>query len=274
MLPEEASFSLFNRADGVRNLFKKIKPPLKPVRQPMKSQTNNPDELYRFAEFGRISSTLIHDLANPVTAISINLEELERGNKSLYVKQMREGVNYLDRCINSARLQLNNRTQSEFFDSKGALEKVISLLKPKANQNQVRIKYKLAKNVDLHGDVPKFEQIFSNLICNAIDACRNLSVKTGREVKILSFVEPKCDYLVVCVRDSGVGIANKDIKNVFKPFYTTKSSEEGTGLGLAITKRIVEEDFGGKIGVRSDKSSTTFMISLPIESKMRYIKRQ
>ncbi|NTW60353.1 MAG: hypothetical protein HGA43_14455, partial [Nitrospirae bacterium] len=71
------------------------------------------------------------------------------------------------------------------------------------------------------------------------------------------------DEVIICVSDTGIGIANEHLENIFDPFFTTKT--DGTGLGLAIVYRIIE-DLGGSIDVKSEPGKgTIFTIRLPFE---------
>lgn len=101
-----------------------------------------------------------------------------------------------------------------------------------------------------------FEWVIENLSKNAVDA---MGGKTGR---ITLHVEETSDKVIIEVSDTGKGIKKKDLKNVFRPGFTTK--KRGWGLGLSLAKRIVEEYHHGKIWVKSSElgKGTTFRIEL------------
>lgn len=103
-----------------------------------------------------------------------------------------------------------------------------------------------------------FEWVIENLSKNAVDA---MGGKVGR---ITLRVEETDKCAVIEVSDTGKGIKRKDLKNVFRPGFTTK--ERGWGLGLSLAKRIVEEYHNGKIWVKSSEvgKGTTFRIELPL----------
>jgi len=100
-----------------------------------------------------------------------------------------------------------------------------------------------------------FEWVIENLCKNAVDAMEG-------EGKITLFTGMEMGRVVVEVADTGKGIKKKDVKNVFRPGFTTK--QRGWGLGLSLAKRIVEEYHHGRIYVKSTEAGrgTTFRIEL------------
>ena len=93
-----------------------------------------------------------------------------------------------------------------------------------------------------------------NLVDNAVDAMNNGGKLTVRTSK-------KKGYVVLDIKDTGVGISNKELENLFKLFYTTK--EKGSGLGLAVSKKIID-DHGGYISVDSQPGEgTVFSVHIP-----------
>lgn len=220
-------------------------------------------EMYRFAEFGRLSSGLLHDLANPLTAVSLNLDQLEMTRNSRPMMNVRSGVMHMQKYLQSARKQLRDQGEVKLFNSKDEIEKVVEFLSSRARQHKVRVYRKLAKDVPLYGDSIKFSQVISNLVANAIDAYAGTPIHDKRTVHISSTVQKEDQTLIVTVTDYGVGIKSREIHHIFEPFYSTKSSDRGTGIGLTITKRIVEQDFDGTLTVVSSKASgTVFTVAI------------
>ncbi|MEE9913315.1 MAG: hypothetical protein K4571_16520 [Deltaproteobacteria bacterium] len=115
----------------------------------------------------------------------------------------------------------------------------------------------------VHVDEQKMIQVMINMALNAIEAMPEGGSLTFRTSKI----ETSAGLAVgITIRDTGTGISSEDMKNIFKPFYTTK--ERGVGLGLAICQRIIKEH-GGSIRVKSiPGQGSVFFIRLNVDGKM------
>ncbi|HEX5400486.1 MAG TPA: ATP-binding protein, partial [Verrucomicrobiae bacterium] len=115
----------------------------------------------------------------------------------------------------------------------------------------------------VRGDEPQLQQVFMNLLLNAIEAM-------GAGGVLMVATETVDDakgarQLNIHIQDNGTGISPENLRRVFEPFFTTK--KEGTGLGLAIVKRIAQEHHG-KIEVRSEiAKGSTFTLSLPVSGQ-------
>jgi signal transduction histidine kinase len=107
----------------------------------------------------------------------------------------------------------------------------------------------------VYADADQLNQVWQNLIQNAVQAMKNkgeLTVTIGAE----------SDGVAVCIIDSGCGIPAENLERVFEPFFTTKPAGEGTGLGLDICKKIID-DHHGEISVESRPGQTCFKVWLP-----------
>ncbi|MFT6835715.1 MAG: two-component system NtrC family sensor kinase [Francisellaceae bacterium] len=131
----------------------------------------------------------------------------------------------------------------------------------KAAANELKysmeIKLNLADCGNILGQPYNLNQVFINLFINASHACETHGLLTIRSVIDI-------DNVIIYVQDNGKGISEKDILNIFDPFYTTKPLGEGTGLGLPISLAIIEQH-NGIIEVQSEVNvGTCFKITLPI----------
>jgi len=119
---------------------------------------------------------------------------------------------------------------------------------------------------NLQGNAGQLQQVFTNLIINAMHASEPNSV-----IRISSRYCPALGEfggtIEFSVADTGHGIAKEDLKRIFEPFFTTKEVGQGTGLGLSVSYGIVKEH-GGEITVQSEVNhGTTFTVILPVQKK-------
>lgn len=220
-------------------------------------------ELQRFAELGRVSAGLIHDISSPLTAAILHLEQEEsRGVHS--IRHARRSIRVLERYVEAARQQLRQESRNINFCVKEQLRQVRRVVLPTANKQHVRLYFEVNKKHRLIGDPIKFQQIMTNLIINSIDAysgCR----ATTHEPTVRITVNACCKWLRIRVHDRGNGITTGQMPYLFEPFYSTKNpnATSGLGIGLSTVKHHVEKDFGGEISVSSTiDNGTEFNIKL------------
>ncbi|MBU6389416.1 GHKL domain-containing protein [Patescibacteria group bacterium] len=239
------------------------------TRELKQAQVNQMTQLYRFAEFGRLSSGLIHDLANPLTTISVSLEEFSASPNAKLLKQSRDGIRKIEQYIETARAQIRNETQLTVFSIEEEIKQVILFLHHKASVAKVKIKIAQEdKQLRLYGNPVKLNQVISNLVSNAIDAYEGVDASHDRLITITVIEAAKETRIEV--RDFGKGISRANLGRIFTPFFSTKDLKNGSGIGLSICKDIVEKDFRGQIDVASDRSSgTVFRVTLPYGQSIR-----
>ena len=239
---------------------------------------------------GLSATSLAHELSNPLSymynSISIirnNLEELLESESDLPTNNFsssRDTENLSDiykslESLEEGILRIKNITQN-LYDYKQTEKKIL-----KVNIHEIIDETLLLMNSEIngkieiekvYGDLPlidsyegKLHQVFTNIIKNALEA---LSVKqkhsnNKKVVSIFTSIE-KDDYISISIEDTGVGMDTNMIKNLFKPFTSTKKSSKPRGLGMSITSQIIEQH-QGTIKVKSIKNKgTRFTISLPI----------
>jgi signal transduction histidine kinase len=111
----------------------------------------------------------------------------------------------------------------------------------------------------VHGDRDLLNQVFLNLLLNALDA-----VQKGGRIQVRAGSDADRGFVSVDVTDNGSGIPAHVIGSIFDPFFTTKATGQGTGLGLSMSRSIVRQH-GGEIRVQSAVGAgTTFSVLLPV----------
>lgn len=219
-----------------------------------------------------LAAGLVHEIKNPLNAISINLQLLnedlqdlnsERDMKmSSRVQLLQKEVCRLDSIL-SDFLRFTKRPVLHFeeCDINEIIESVLDFIGPEAMQNSIRIlksfdtrlpKCNLDRNV--------IKQALLNVILNAQQAMPN-----GGELIVRTYRNG--ENVFIDITDTGVGIQKNKIDKIFQVYYSTKKT--GTGLGLPTVKRIIEEN-KGTINIRSvDGKGSSFLIKLPVNSKSK-----
>ncbi len=217
-------------------------------------------ELQRFAEVGRVSAGLIHDMSSPLTAAILHLEQ-----DGPSVRHARRSIRVLERYIEAARKQLRQQDCSTTFCVKREINQAKHILQPLARRRQLNLRFSVAAGHKLVGDPVKFQRIIANLVTNAMDAYDGAGSATQPFIWVA--VSVRQPWLVVRVRDWGKGIPPADLPHVFEPFYTTKepSAMGGTGIGLSTVKQYAEDCFEGRVSVTSPVGrGTEFLVELPL----------
>jgi two-component system NtrC family sensor kinase len=145
-------------------------------------------------------------------------------------------------------------------DVNNVLNQTIELLQSHAQTNNIKINKEMQPDLPIiASDQSQLQQVFLNLITNAIDAIE----KDGW----IDVITRKDDSrIVISIKDNGPGISKENLQKVFDPFFTTKEAGKGTGLGLSASYNIIEK-LGGTITAESKLSEgTVFKVMLPIIS--------
>jgi PAS domain S-box-containing protein len=222
----------------------------------------------RLAYLGEFSSTLAHEIRNPLAGIKTTAQAL-----SEELGQDASKREYIDRIIKEID-RLNDLLRTFFSFAKprsldltpchigGVVKEVKGLLAKEAEKMRVTINEVYADGIPpVSLDTNQMQQVFMNLFLNALDA-----MPVGGQLTVeIDKRDSQEEWIQVKVKDSGHGIAPEHLTKIFDPFFTTKS--KGLGLGLAITKKIME-GHGGTIAVKSAPGKgSTFILSLPVADK-------
>ena len=126
-----------------------------------------------------------------------------------------------------------------------------------------RIERKFLAKGDIECFPGKLNQVFMNILNNAIQAIEEKPEKETEEWILISTLDLPGDKIQIRIKDTGIGMIEQVKHKIFEPFFTTKSVGVGTGLGMAIVFKIIEEHFG-KIEVESEPGKgAEFILTLP-----------
>ena len=221
-------------------------------------------EAEKLASTGRVVASVAHEINNPLEGIinylQLLLERMEdKDEKRKYVELVMEGIYRIAgivRHLLDSNLNILEEEGDHNIDHH--IHNVVDLLQGKLSQHKITVKQFFDKKIPTVRCHPnQLEQVFTNLILNSAD-----SMPHGGIINIS--LQVKVDELQIEFTDSGCGIPEKDLTNIFEPFFSTKKGT-GTGLGLWICYNIIAEH-SGRISVRSKlNAGTTFQILLPLK---------
>lgn len=216
-------------------------------------------EMYRFAELGHMSVGLLHDVANHLSVLSLDIEDLKEAqeNRTAVATRVQESIHHLNSLTRQVRTQIKDESSPTTFNVAEELRHVAKLLEYKADVEHVTLVVKIDSPIEhftTKGSLNQFWQIMTNLISNAIDAYNDFNVS---ERLVLIQARRSGKNIVVKVVDRGKGIPEDILPHIFTPFYSSK--KHGTGVGLAISKRMVQKSFHGRLTATSSKRNGTVL---------------
>ncbi len=226
----------------------------------------------KMATIGRLAAGIAHEINNPLQMISSqagwmaellpeeeqgqvkNLEEYQKSVDKIRHHVKRAGT-ITHRLLGFSKKMAAQQGQVQVND---LLQETISFLNKEAEQGNITIQQSFDQELPaILTDGPQLQQVFLNLLNNAIDAAGD-----GGEVTIAT----SCDAgeIIVTFADNGTGIEKEHLKQLFDPFFTTKLPDKGTGLGLYISYDITRK-LGGSISAANRKEGgAIFTVRLPV----------
>ena len=225
----------------------------------------------RLASIGFLASGLAHEIGTPMGVIRGRAEYLSlypdnqknvRSNMEIIINQIDRISKLIYSLLNVARR--DNPESISTLCLNDALEDITRLLSSSLSKEGIELKLELEPNINIHANKSQLEQIFLNLLVNAIHAIktRSLTDKSTRfQITLKAIVVG--EYWEICLTDNGCGIAESHLKHIFEPFFTTKDPGSGTGLGLSIVQQIIFS-WRGNIRCESKENiGTSFFIRIP-----------
>lgn len=221
----------------------------------------------KMAAVGQLAAGVAHEVNNPLQIILSRVQLLmmrNRDNEPLVkdLQLIESNVKRISRIIRSlldfARHNSGNDTEWQPIDVGHLAAQTVELMRHLAEKNGIELAaHNRAENIPMiSGNVGEIEQVFLNLLINALQA-------TPEGGCIDVYVETDADRVVAKIADTGKGIPPENISRIFEPFFTTRENQGGTGLGLAIISGILEKH-KGTIAVESTVGKgTVFTLSFP-----------
>jgi len=252
----------------------------------------------KLATIGQFTTSIAHEINNPLAYVSSNIEQLINfSDQLLQLKKYIESSNqvdnfdtFLEKCgvepkgfnflnddyseiisdikegikrIHGVVQNLSSYARTNDFDEgkisvNKAILSTIHLMKSRITSG-VELKTDFANIPDVSANMNEIKQVILNLCINALDAMNNNGI-----LEISTSFNEDENYVYIIIKDTGPGLSQEEQLKIFDPFYTTKPSGKGTGLGLYICYQIISTH-NGLIELESTKEKgTTFKICLPI----------
>jgi signal transduction histidine kinase len=223
----------------------------------------------KLAAVGEMAAGIAHELNNPLTTIAgfaelvlndLPQEDPMRPDLELVLREAHRARSVIRRLLDFSRQTESVRVRADLNE---IVSDVLALMNHLLHTSGVEVSVRLADRLPwISVDRNQIKQVLLNLLHNALHAMPSggqLTVETARRQR------EGGDWLVIRIRDTGVGIPAENMSRIFEPFFTTRSREGGTGLGLSVSYGIVT-DHGGFIDVESREGrGSVFSVWLPVE---------
>ena len=235
-------------------------------------------EIRRNEQQDAFLNAVTHELKTPIASIKLYLEtlktrEVEDAKRSEFYDIMLSDSNRLlttvEQVLQAGRTKdkarLLNISEIELGE---LLKDCVEIIRSRYNlENEITIK-ETSEKLIVSGDWAELQTVFTNLIDNAVKY-------SDEKIKISVILNDLNEKIIeICIKDSGVGIASKELKSVFKRFYRVPNlstqKAKGTGLGLYIARAVIKKH-DGKIYAQSEGEGkgTTFTVRLPKAEKKK-----
>jgi two-component system NtrC family sensor kinase len=227
----------------------------------------------KLASLGKLSATIAHEINNPLsvvlTYIKLMRKIISRGNLGS------ERINDVDRYLNTMESETarcgeivknllafarQSTVKVEDHPVGEIIERTTALISHEMEIREMNLVTMVEPGLPpVRCDFRQIQQALLNIMMNAIEA-----MDKGGTLTVEAGLSPKEGFLQVRISDTGCGIPEEEIHNIFEPFYTTKEEAKGVGLGLSVVYGIVTRQ-GGSIDVESKEGvGTTFTVHLPV----------
>ncbi len=219
----------------------------------------------RLATIGQLAAGVAHEINEPLANI-LGFAQLAKKSAKLPKQAVDDMDKIVRNCLHAREVihkLLTFARQMPPEKSSVNLNQIVSdglyFLESRCAKAAIEIRRELDPNLpEIHADASQLHQVLVNLIVNAIQAMRDGGTVTLR-------TRSEAEKVFLSVSDTGSGMSDEVMRNIFTPFFTTKDVNEGTGLGLAVVHGIIASH-NGKIEVKSKVGEgSTFEIELPVD---------
>jgi PAS domain S-box-containing protein len=220
----------------------------------------------RLAATGKLSASIAHEINNPLYGIRSCLNHvLGAKNDGVDLQFVRLAIKETDRIADLIRnmktFYMPNEGGAQDIDINETLRDVFILNRKYLEEHMVKLRFSPEESYHIECIPDQIKQVFINLITNAVEA-----MPEGGELFVSTQKSEEDNTVSIVFKDTGVGIANDDLPQIFDMFYSKKPMVKAVGLGLSVSYGIIKQH-GGSIDVESEEGKgTTFTVALPVKS--------
>lgn len=224
---------------------------------------------------GELTAGISHEINNPLTVASGNMEILGFSLESADLNEEREALTSCAQNVTEALDRINviiqglkgflykeKQEKKQYLDLREVVQDTLKLVESSFDDHKVELKIDIPEGpLVVLGHKVRLEQVLINLLQNSLDSVKGLREKG--EVKLSLIKGEGHEGLSFHVYDNGSGVSEDIREKIFETFFTTKAMGEGTGLGLSLCRKIAE-DHQGSLDYLSDSEGAHFKLTLPV----------
>ncbi|MFX4277513.1 sensor histidine kinase [Aliarcobacter butzleri] len=223
-------------------------------------------EQAKLARIGSMISMIAHQWRQPLSQLSGILMELETTTRFKKVDnnyilnaidKSDKMIEFMSNTIDDFRNFYKPDKKKEDFYVSNACKKAINIIDATLENLGINLILDIRDDKKIFGYPTEFSQVILNIISNAKDILIERNIK---KPKIEINIESKGVLSIITIKDNAGGIEEKNLEQIFDPYYSTKDSSKGTGLGLYISKLIIERNMGGDLSVSNNSEGAVFKI--------------
>ena len=230
----------------------------------------------RVSEANALSASLSHELNQPLGALKLNIEYLNRNISTISspnidigttLREMLDDTNRSSQIVNSLKnIFTNKNSNTSNHNLQAAINSTLDICKARLQQRGINVETTITNNYQVHIHDIEMIQVFMNLINNSIDALSKLS-KNDKWIRIVTKESGQFKHIIFS--DNGAGISQEIEGKLFELMGTNK--EDGAGIGLWLSKYIIEKNGGDIRYEKNAVGGATFVMSFPIKINLSYL---
>ena len=226
----------------------------------------------RIISISALASTLAHELSQPLTAISLQADSLDReiNKNGISHEQLKKSLTEIkDQSIkinllvsNLRKLISSKKAEFQSFDISRMCKEVFEIIEPDLISKKINFKKNILTNAEMYGDKIQLQQVLINLINNSVDAIESRNHKNG---EITISIKDNPNSVQIQIDDNGAGIDPQILPNIFELHQTNKP--DGLGIGLWLCQNIINIHHGSIVATNIASGGAQFTIDIPFNEK-------